>query len=474
MLLKLLFPAATFFVLAALCSVVSGLFYQNVIEEDLTNKVEAVLTAQGLPNTGIRFTGHQLTSAHLNPIVAEELDNIIGAYIPPLALPSHETPSWISVAEGPDETIEIKGLVPDRNIQVAIINAARRASPPQGPSRKITSHLEISSRAQPLKYQDRLISLIPRLLRQADTASISTHHGKIIIHGMINNQSQIEPLLRGLPAKSALIVQPLQPLDFKITRSADKIILSGVLPSGAVRASLRQLVESATDQPPVSDETTIALRPAQSWWSSHPEQLLPAFLDHSSGPAELHFLARQIHAKATFLRKGDLSSMNRFINDLPLSIVRQINLHLLPPPAPEPLAIEITPEPQLTTDSTPKVELLPAPEPGSLDEGLQRLPIFFNKSSTYLKPSEWTKVEQAAKLILSSEKPTILLSGFSSHRGDPQTNQSLARLRAKEVRKRLIKLGVPSKLLETRAQPADEDANDPSEGRRVEISILTT
>ncbi len=480
MLSRLLLIATSFFALAALCAHFSGKYYQSAIEQDLSSKVEAVLESHDLAVTAIQFTGHQLNTENLSPSIATELDNIIGAYIPPIKPIPHETASWISISEGKDDLITVAGILPSQDDRVAILNAARQASSTQDPSRKISDNIEINSRAIPLGHQYRLISLIPRLLNQADGASLSTRNGVITLRGMLDDSSQIPPLLRGLPAESAFKIQPRQHIDFKIIRSAEKITLSGTLPNGAVRASLHQLIESASDQPTIQDETTVALRPGGSWWSDYPEQFLPAFLNHSSGPAELHFLPRQIHARASFQKKEDRSTMIQLINKLPLQIVRQINLELLPPPPtepePTPMLAALGSGNQLSGNPEPSIHLSsPVSNKPTLPEGSpSNLPIFFNKKSTYLKPSEWTKVELLAQLILSNEEPAVLISGSSSFQADPQTNQSLALLRAKEVRKRLIKLGVPAKIMETRALPFDENITDPAKGRRVEISILTS
>jgi len=473
-------PLFLFLALAALCADIAGRAYQKEIERDLTAKVKSSLQATGHPTGGIRFSGHELLTTALDPGLKGSLEEIIGAYIPPLSLPPPEIRSWVQITEAEHRSVALAGIVPDQRTKDALATAVLLA----GPRNQLDDQIVVDEEATRLDYREHILLIIPKLLRTAHLATLLAEDGKLHLGGMVDSASQIAPLLQGVPAESSIKVQPLQHLDFQILRDSESITISGILPNTEVHKSLLDLIEASSGMLSIKDETTMALRPAKYWWHGYPDRLAPDFLSKSSGPIRLHFLHQQIVAHAGFRDQENLDFVRQMIDNLPLQIVRQIKLEILPEPPPEPIPAEIVvaPEPLAEPSTNAELEVEPDPDPepepdpphpaGSLAAGLAELPIFFNKSSTYLKPSEWTKVDQAAQLILLEPDSSIMLSGFSGHRGDSQTNSSLARLRAKEVRKRLIKAGVSEDALKMRTLIDKAQLADPSRARRVEMEVL--
>ena len=102
--------------------------------------------------------------------------------------------------------------------------------------------------------------------------------------------------------------------------------------------------------------------------------------------------------------------------------------------------------------------------------------VYFDSSSSKIKKSEEPKIEEAAKLILSSQNTIqgLTVGGYADLNGNASYNKSLSLARAKAVRKLLIEKGVPASRLtvnyfgEDTSKTAQEDL---WKSRRVEISL---
>ena len=487
MLKSIIAPFIVFLLLLGVCTILTGPLYRSHIERDLSEKIETKLHQSGTSAEDIRVSGSHLLTTKIDPKHRDELEGIIGAYIPQLALPKVPRSSWIVLEEDKENSIIIKGLIPSHDDEIALISAARKSSPPQGPGRNIINELEIADDVPALAQREKILRLTPIFLSRTDGAILTLLDGEVTLTGMVDRQEDIDAMMLGLRGNSRLNIQPYQPVDLGLSRTGESITLFGLLPDIATRTRTLALIREHAPSLQVNDHSQIAVRPARTWWFPHPETFIPTLLTRSEGPANLHFKPNEFHFQGEFPEQKDISATQKKISRFPIRIVRQTSLTK---PRPTPIIAQVPQSPPVnqedslspdqalqTSTPTDPAPIPPAQETGPQDPlaaELKLLPIYFNSSSTYLKPSEWEKVDQAVEIILANPERKLLVGGYADLRGDPQTNKSLALKRAREVRKRLIKKGVPSKQLVVDHFGADESITNPADhwkGRRVEIAL---
>lgn len=134
----------------------------------------------------------------------------------------------------------------------------------------------------------------------------------------------------------------------------------------------------------------------------------------------------------------------------------------------------------LNPDAASGLEQKPQGDARYAPENLERgvLPtIYFDYDRSGIKPSERTKLEQAAKQIAELQGKQILLEGHCDWRGTAEYNMGLGDRRANAVKEYLAKLGVDAVRLEPLSK-GDLDAKENASGdemskdRRVEIVII--
>lgn len=104
-------------------------------------------------------------------------------------------------------------------------------------------------------------------------------------------------------------------------------------------------------------------------------------------------------------------------------------------------------------------------------------PVFFDKGSVQIGPWGQATIKQAADEAKKPDVKAVAVTGHADRAGSDKVNQALSLRRARAVRERLIREGVPAALVTVRGlgegKPfmATEDGVGQPENRRVEITI---
>ena len=210
------------------------------------------------------------------------------------------------------------------------------------------------------------------------------------------------------------------------------------------------------------------------WWLKNSATFLPKFFGQSTGPAFVSYSKDKIQADSIVADQKLKNQLTRLATaDLPKEAKSALHIAVVEP---EPIAkIEPKPAPKPEPKPEPTPPLIPkAAEKAQLD--LKQLAVYFNTSSSYVKPTEAPKIQKVAELIkkagLTETKLTV--GGYADLRGNADFNRKLSLERANAVRAKLIKLGVPAKQLTVEFFGEDTSEVAPDDlwkSRRVEISF---
>lgn len=122
-------------------------------------------------------------------------------------------------------------------------------------------------------------------------------------------------------------------------------------------------------------------------------------------------------------------------------------------------------------------ETAPAPPPAQPRDEPPVHVVFFDKGAVKIGPWGLSIIKQAAAEAKKPGVMAVAVVGHSDRAGSDKVNQALSQRRAAAVRERLIREGVPAKLVTARgmgeSKPfmATEDGVGQPENRRVEITI---
>ena len=356
----------------------------------------------------------------------------------------------------------LTGLVRNDDERKFLVSVAATPASKGGKPRSVIDQLKVSDDVTQIKPTEKLSDFTPELLRTADRAFIDWSPSELKIGGMLGDPAQKSALLTaasdvatdGIPPVSELRVQPYQDLDFGLKRKDGSIVVTGLLPDEAIRDDLLNMINREARGSRVLDETTIALRPNERWWAESPSAFIPHFLSTTTGNAKFHYYSDRFVAECIFKERSDYDIVKAQLNAFPSATKLETSLRIIkkPPPKPNPAAA------------------------ANLIKNLKGLAVYFDSSSSDVKESEGKKIDQAARLILSSRNVIegLTVGGYADLRGNATYNRKLSLQRANAVRDRLIAKGVPAERLTVNHFGEDTSKTSKKDlwkSRRVEISL---
>lgn len=478
-----------FCLLLAICTVLYKPLFKNHIENDLYSKTTKILTDAGHDPSRVTLNGHNLEipaelAKSLSDETYNELDCVIGLYIietneldpepKPAQMMVKQDPQ-LRITENHTGSITVSGRVPDQHSYQAIISAVTKAAV----NNRVIDKINIDTNTCKFPSLSTLEKLIPSHITSADLAEIHYTPKTLILLGNLDNSTQEETLIslaNPLINEESILVNklkviPFEPIHFRAERKAGKLILTGVLPSKAEQLKLLVLTNKGASGTTIIDKTTIAEKPAPNyWWSDHPQTFISNHFKNTKGPAYVEYTPKVFNANGIYSVEDEYKDAQQKLSDLPQQITQEIGLvYKDPKPAP-------TPQPTTIPQPTPKTSPQSAPAKQKLAIALKQLPIYFNTSSDYLKPSELLKIKIAVEVLNdnSNDIRALTITGFADTRGDADVNKSLSLKRANAVRKQLIKLGIKANILSVQHFGEDVSNMDQSnlwKARRVEVSL---
>ncbi len=526
-----------FLVLVTIFSFLCAPIYKTAIEKDLTDKTNLVLKEHivdqsTIDSLNVKFNGHELhmddsaMTSDQRSKVLDELDGIIGAYIPEVKTSSlistdkskttsdgiivkadasspttNKTPiipkahlPYIKVKEiDANKTVTISGQVASTNEKQQILLLFSTLQEQGSQSREIIDQIEVADHVTTINKVKELSQLGTELVNQAENASLDYSNNSIEITGLMHSENDILKITNSLDSlyendnvnSEQLRVIEQTKLAFKVERlSNNKIIVSGILPDEAQGQALYDLisesnVQSIGDQEVnnVANKLRYTSRHKGAWWKNMPAKFVPDFLNQTKGIAKIEYTDSGLYIEGMYIKAKDYQTARETFKNIPEDL--ELYDEFLTLEGEKIAESKTLPNIGQSTDDqgASSDKYIPVTKVQKFDAKLQESAVYFKSGSAWISNVAAEKIKVAAKTIQQNKyiKTKLVVGGYADTKGDAKLNQALSLQRAQSVRERLIKLGIPKDRLIVKhfgEETKGSSKEDLKRSRRVEISTL--
>ena len=449
-----------------LSSYLHSSFLDEFIEEDLEAKAIAILMERGIDHSNVKVHGHHLDdtfASGLSNSVIEELDGVIGIYLPPESGSKYVQPIDPAIAatvkhssmdfrvERRDGTIYVSGGLPDRKYQsnlLYLLNANANDS-------LVVNETVIAENPDYEFWWDSQVNnIIPDFLngsegdghlhfmaydfeasatfnKESEYQSIKSKFEKLP-HTVIKDTdiTYVEPVEAPIIIPEVITAAVLNPPRLFVTEDAnDNIVIRGTVDSEQTK---NELIVAAKVAIPTGKNVNftqkLSVASSTAPFSSLPSiKSLLSFHIQNSKTAEIAYTADGLKLE------GSLSNEEQKLELLRLA--KRI--------ANETLKLETN----LTVDTSRRGSpLLQEGHEQLLANSLKPLPVYFETNSSKIKVAQEYKVKKIAEIIkeFKNQNLNLIVGGYADSRDNLEQNKALSLKRANVVRDELIEYGVPS------------------------------
>ncbi len=464
------------------------------IENDLEAKTQAILREKGIEKPSVEVTDHLLDAnlaAELSHDTLDELDGVIGIYLPSI---ENVTPYYPDVdfrVERRDGKIIATGVLPDEESRDSLISVLKT----NRDGLEVVDSTSIAENPDPsLWWNGQPAAIVPQFLDSSEgNAYIHFKPETLDASGTFNNEVSyqsvkarfatlpsdvaqdtdlvynepvpapappLEPVADPLPEVPAEIVaSPVAkaltvPKFFMVEDADQNVTIRGTVDSEQTKQELisatKAAMSSRADVTFIENVTVVEeTAPMSSFGdvkdllTAHIQNANNAELDYTADGLVLRGTVKSEDAKATIIAMAKPATVNEVVVFKERIIVEE--------PSPEELA-------------------------QALSNNLEPLPVYFDTSSSTIKSGEEAKIIKAAKIIKESAAKDIVLTvgGYADKRGNAEFNKRLSLKRANAVKARLVELGIDANRLELDHFGEDTTNMAPSDlwkARRVSITL---
>ena len=251
----------------------------------------------------------------------------------------------------------------------------------------------------------------------------------------------------------------VSPFVWKIARSDDAIVLSGVVPDAGLKQKLRDLAQFRFGRP-VSDETKVARGAPEGDWFAAASFAITQAVELRAGEAVLE--------DAVVRLKGEARSK---------AAAKRISAAAEVSGPPEPFAVSLalrTEEPVLA----PEQKLSIGACRRQVEDLLAEQALGFGRGSADLTRASRDRVEALASIVRRCPTARIEIGGHTDSRGKAEMNRRLSQARAEAVAEALENAGIAAERLEavgygpSRPIADNATAEGRAKNRRIEMTIL--
>lgn len=464
------------------------------IEANLTETTKKILEREhDITDVDVVFNKHHLTDATAAALPAEaieNLDQVIGMYVPEGAAPAEEEPvEYTDVdfrADRKDGKIIATGTLPDEETRDNLISMLKA----NAAGKDVVDQTKIAENPTPdYWWKGSPASFIPNLFKgakgnafahympkafkasgefdkegpfNAAKGAISLPEGIANDANLVYNKPAPKPAPAPAPAPAPTPEpkpEPLKDPEFYLTEAKNGALhLKGSVDTERTKQKLIETVKSTipagsniafSEAVKVVEKTAPikALPKMANLLSSHIKDSKEAEMDYTATSLRLRGVLDSDQKKKGLVKMTSpgISNKRKFLN--------QLTVEKPAPPKPS-----------------------PKEEADKLVNDLKPFPVYFDTASAKIKASEEDKIKKAADIINKSGNQSVglLVGGYADKRGNAEYNKNLSLQRANAVKDRLIKLGVkPARLT---VDHFGEDTSNMAEAdlwkaRRVAISL---
>ncbi len=363
--------------------------------------------------------------------------------------------------------VTLNGILPDESGKAAVLAALRAIEPAPA----ISDRIEVSGGTAPAPWQGALPAVLPVLLRGLTgemTADFSEK--QIRLHGTSPDEPTFQAMEAGL--------SPLGEIEPAIEIVADISIAASVTGSGGGQSLLAvfegellvltgrlsdkslatKIEEKLTVLHPglsvKNDIEPISGAPGYEWISRLPEFFTEALNRVENG--KFRFEDNRLTMEGRTIALSDKQILqNIAVNTVPTNFTIQNDLLHIDAPVPKP---PLTPELRET-----------------VTVALKEFPVYFDAGSEIIKSGEGTKVAALVETLKRvNGELSLIVTGVSDHKGNPEKNRELSLKRAQSVVAELERLELMVDSVET-AAVVENVSNVPRsqqwKARRVDVSL---
>ena len=400
-----------------------------------------------------------------------------------------------------DGKLRLKGWVPD---EAAKNWAQKLAGNLKLKEEAIENSLRISGKIMPPTWTQGVEALWPDLFAQANEAELSVGpEGVRIRREMADPAAKVALLAKakslvpkdGELTDQIVIVVPRIPRLYA-TLADGELMIQGLVPSQEIKAAVGSAAAGAGDFEVVNalDVDTNLTMPG---WEKTAAGFVGKFFAGTEA-AEIDLTPKLVKMKR---QVADAKAKSAFIDQakafLPkdAKLVDEIAVVAPPkPPAPAPKPAMVasaakpkTEDPKAGTEAAgeksgagaapkatpiPKSQMAKPAKPPNPPENAKPVEILtrtipFKRGSTWIHPDSVKLIGEAGKAALEESGTRIIITGYADSTGDSEANAIVSEMRAKEVRKHLLRQGLDSSRLELMGL-GDKSGG----GRRVVLSVI--